>query len=44
MVRAKRADIQDTQNGKTPTDRVDNDGLAPLGELVKHGTEQQEVD
>ena len=35
--------VENTENGKPPSDRVDHDLFTSSGELEEHGTEQQEV-
>lgn len=36
-------DSQDAKKGESPPYRVDDDGLAALGELVNHGAKQEQV-
>jgi hypothetical protein len=33
--------VEDTEQGESPSDRVDNDLLTPSGELEDHGAEEQ---
>jgi len=36
--------VEDTEDGESPANRVDNDLLTTGGELVDHGTKEQKVD
>ena len=36
--------VEDSQKGKAPVDRVDDNLLSASGELEEHGAEEQEVD
>lgn len=43
LVKERRSSSQETKEDESPTNRINDDSLASLSELVDHGAEKQEV-